>query len=73
MNINDYTLVPEEDFLLIVRKRLDFLYDKGLTQTQIAVYLNVTDRTIRSWENLDKCPKADKYYNLCRLCKKFGA
>ena len=41
--------------------------NKGLTQVQVANSLNVTKKTVCSWENGKTMPKLDKIEPLCEL------
>ena len=41
--------------------------NKGMTQMQVANSLNVTKKTVCSWENGKTMPKLDKIEPLCNL------
>lgn len=52
------------------KKRLkDIRIEKGFTQMQLAAKLNVTDTTIRGWENRGSEPA---YEMLCKIAEIFG-
>lgn len=42
-------------------------YNAGLTQEAMAMELNVTKKTVASWENGKTMPKADKIDAICKL------
>lgn len=39
--------------------------DRGLTQAEFAKALNVTKKTVSSWEQGKTCPKLDKIEAIC--------
>ena len=41
--------------------------NKGLTQKELAKLLNVSNKTVSSWENGRSVPKADKIDQLCTI------
>lgn len=41
--------------------------NKGMTQAEVANSLNVTKKTVHSWENGKTMPKVDKIEPLCNL------
>jgi transcriptional regulator with XRE-family HTH domain len=50
------------------RKRLKELrIEKGMTQVQLAAKLNVTDATIRGWENRGSEPNYETLYVIAKL------
>ena len=67
------TRIKKENYQRIVVAYLDKLYARGLTQTQIAICLGVSDRAVRKWEYFESVPSGVQFLNLRRLCKELGA
>lgn len=67
--MNDYKFMSERRCIQITKECLDLLYKIGFQQKEIAILLDVSDRTIRKWENEWCMPRADLFYNLRLLCK----
>lgn len=65
-------MITKEKYSRIVHKYLDRLYSYGLTQTEIAIYLGVTDRAVRKWEYFESVPSGVQFLNLEKLCKELG-
>ena len=68
--MNDFVLASKEDIQYKVCFLISTLKEYNLTQTQIGILLEVTDRTIRNWENGSSFPNGIQLYNLWMLCKK---
>lgn len=68
-----FTLKTKLEYVHKTISLLERLYARGLNQTQIAIYLGVTDRAIRKWEYYESVPSGVQFYNLFRLCKELGA
>lgn len=62
----DYT---EKQFFDELRRLLNILYNKNLTQTQIGILLGVTDRCVRKWERNESSPSGFIFAKLQKLCK----
>lgn len=68
-----FRLTTKEKFAHMTMELLERLYAFGLNQTDIAITLGVSDRTVRKWEYFESVPSGVQFYNLLRLCKEIGA
>ena len=68
-----FRLTSKEELAHLTINRLERLFAIGLNQTEIALYLGVTDRTVRKWQYFESVPSGVQFYNLGRLCKELGA
>ena len=50
-------------------KCIDSLYDAGFNQIEIAIGVDVSDRTIRKWECGECIPNFEQYIKLLQFCK----
>ena len=66
-------LMNKRSYQRCVINYLDRLYARGLTQTEIAIAIGVSDRAIRKWERLESVPGGVQFINLKRLCNELGA
>lgn len=44
--------------------------DRGMTQEELAAALNVTKKTVGSWESGKTCPKLDKIEAICTVLER---
>lgn len=73
INMKDFKLTTKEEYALKTASLLERLDAFGLNQTEIAIYLGVSDRAVRKWEYFQSVPSGVQYLNLSRLCKELGA
>lgn len=67
-----FKLTKKEEFAHMTVERLEKLYAFGLNQTEVALYLGVSDRTVRKWQYFESVPSGVQFYNLVRLCRELG-
>ena len=68
-----FHLTTKEEFAHKTARLLERLYAFGLNQTEVAIYLGVSDRSVRKWQYFESLPSGVQFHNLLRLCKELGA